>query len=55
MISMTRCLCCWSAIKITMDHSASFYLMGPDGRFISKLAYGIDAETPARGLSEKLR
>ena len=39
----------------TMDHSASFYLMGPDGRFISKFAYGIDAETLARGLSEKLR
>ena len=39
----------------TMDHSASFYLMGPDGRFISKFAYGIDAETLARELSEKLR
>jgi protein SCO1/2 len=39
----------------TMDHSASFYLMGPDGRFISKFAYGIDAETLARGLSENIR
>ena len=41
--------------RYTMDHSASFYLMDPDGRFISKFAYGIDAETLARGLSEKLQ
>jgi protein SCO1/2 len=24
-----------------MDHSASLYLMGPDGRFITKFAHGI--------------
>ncbi len=41
--------------RYTMDHSASFFLMGPDGRFISKFAYGIDAETLARELSGKLR
>jgi hypothetical protein len=29
--------------------------MGPDGQFISKFAYGIDAETLAHELSEKLR
>ena len=41
--------------RYIMDHSASFYLMGPDGRFVSKFAYGIDAETLARDLSHKLR
>jgi len=41
--------------RYIMDHSASFYLMGPDGRFVSKFAYGIDAETLARDLSQKLR
>ncbi len=41
--------------RYSMDHSASFFLMGPDGQFISKFAYGIDAETLAHELSEKLR
>ena len=41
--------------RYSMDHSASYYLMGPDGHFISKFAYGIDAETLARELKEKLR
>ena len=41
--------------RYSMDHSASFYLMDPNGHFISKFAYGIDSETLARELSEKLR
>jgi len=41
--------------KYTMDHSASLFLMAPDGRFITKLAYGISAETLAQKLSEYLR
>jgi len=41
--------------RYSMDHSASFYLMGPDGNFISKFAYGIDSETLARELLGKLR
>ena len=35
-----------------MDHSASLYLMGPDGRFITKFAYGIDAPTLVKQLNE---
>ncbi len=35
-----------------MDHSASLYLMGPDGRFITKFVYGIDAPTLVRELNE---
>jgi cytochrome oxidase Cu insertion factor (SCO1/SenC/PrrC family) len=35
----------------TMDHTASLFLIGPDGRFITKFAHGI---TP-QALSERLR
>jgi len=41
--------------RYIVDHSASFYLLDPDGLFISKFAYGIDADTLARELNEKLR
>ncbi len=33
-----------------MDHSASVYLMGPDGRFITKFAHGIKARQMAKEL-----
>jgi len=35
----------------TMDHTASLFLIGPDGRFITKFAHGITADA----LSERLR
>jgi protein SCO1/2 len=35
----------------TMDHTASLFLIGPDGRFITKFAYGITA----KALAERLR
>ncbi len=38
-----------------MDHSASLFLMAPDGRFATKFAYGISAETLADKLREYLR
>jgi cytochrome oxidase Cu insertion factor (SCO1/SenC/PrrC family) len=37
-----------------MDHSASLYLMAPDGRFLRKFVYGISAEQLARELVEIL-
>jgi len=37
--------------KYLIDHTASLYLMGPDGRFITKFAHGITADQ----LVEKLR
>ncbi|MBA1443932.1 MAG: SCO family protein [Gammaproteobacteria bacterium] len=37
-----------------MDHSASLYLLGPDGRFIKKYVYGITAEQLAQALLEVL-
>ena len=41
--------------QYTMDHSSSLFLMAPDGRFITKLAYGISAETLAEKLREYMR
>ena len=38
--------------QYTMDHPASLFLMAPDGRFITKLAYGISAQTLAEKLIE---
>ncbi len=38
-----------------MDHSASLYLMGPDGHFITKFAHGISAQNLADELSAILR
>jgi protein SCO1/2 len=38
-----------------MDHSASLFLMAPDGRFVTKFAYGISAETLADKLREYIR
>jgi len=37
-----------------MDHSASLYLMAPDGRFLRKFVYGISAEQLARELTDLL-
>jgi cytochrome oxidase Cu insertion factor (SCO1/SenC/PrrC family) len=34
----------------SMDHSTSFFLLAPDGRFISKFAYGIDSKSLAAEL-----
>lgn len=39
------------ASHYSVDHSAGMYLLGPDGRFITKLAFG----TPVPELVEKLR
>ena len=39
----------------TMDHTASFYLMAPDGRFITKFAYGISPEVLANKIAEFIR
>ncbi|MDH5601677.1 MAG: SCO family protein, partial [Gammaproteobacteria bacterium] len=39
----------------TMDHTASFYLMAPDGRFITKFAYGISADVLAEKIVEIIR
>ncbi|HEB81884.1 MAG TPA: hypothetical protein ENJ11_03370, partial [Gammaproteobacteria bacterium] len=41
--------------QYTMDHSSGLYLMAPDGRFITKLAYGISADTLAQKLIEYTR
>ncbi len=38
-----------------MDHSASLFLMAPDGRFVTKFAYGISADTLAEKLREYIR
>ncbi len=37
-----------------MDHSASLYLMGPDGRFLRKFVYGISAEQLVQELAALL-
>lgn len=36
----------------SMDHSSSFYLLAPDGSFITKFAYGIDSKTIAKELKD---
>ena len=41
--------------QYTMDHSSGLYLMAPDGRFITKLASGISADTLAQKLIEYTR
>ena len=38
----------------TVDHSAIFYLMGPDGRFIAHFTHGISAEELAAGLKKHI-
>ncbi|PLY14142.1 MAG: hypothetical protein C0631_11970 [Sedimenticola sp.] len=37
-----------------MDHTASFYLVAPDGTFITKLAYGLTADQVVEKLNEYL-
>ena len=39
----------------SMNHSAGLFLMAPDGRFVTKFAYGISAETLAEKLREYVR
>ena len=41
--------------QYTMDHSSSLFLMAPDGRFITKLAYGLTADALADKLNEYIR
>lgn len=41
--------------QYAMDHSASLFLMAPDGRFVTKFAYGISAQTLADKLAEYIR
>ncbi len=38
-----------------MDHSSSLFLMAPDGRFITKLAYGLSPQALADKLNEYIR
>ncbi len=38
----------------TMDHTASLYLMAPDGEFITKFAYGISPQQLLDGLNDYL-
>ena len=38
-----------------MDHSASVFLMAPDGEFITKFAHGISAQQMVEALSPYLR
>lgn len=37
-----------------MDHTASVYMLDPDGRFIGKFAHGTDPEEMARGIRRLL-
>ncbi len=39
----------------TMDHTASLYLMAPDGRFITKFAHGISPDVLADELAANIR
>ena len=39
----------------TMDHTASLYLMAPDGRFITKFAHGISPDVLADELAAIIR
>ncbi len=41
--------------KYLIDHTASFYLMAPDGRFITKIAHGLTADGVARKLESYVR
>ncbi|MBC8211756.1 MAG: SCO family protein [Gammaproteobacteria bacterium] len=38
--------------QYAMDHSASLYLMAPDGRFVTKFAHGISAQTLMQELAQ---
>lgn len=38
----------------TMDHSSFYYLMGPDGMFLTHFNHGISPEKLAAGLTERL-
>lgn len=42
-------------LMYTMDHTASFFLMAPDGRFITKFAYGISADVLADKIAAIIR
>ena len=44
-----------SATDYLMDHSSIIYLMGPDGHFVTHMAYTTDAAKLARELKETLR
>ncbi len=41
--------------QYAMNHSAGLFLMAPDGRFVTKFAYGISARTLAGKLEEYVR
>ena len=41
--------------QYTMSHTASLFLMAPDGRFITKLAYGLTPKALAKKLNEYTR
>lgn len=36
--------------RYTMDHTASHYLVGPNGEFLTKFAYGLPADELAKGI-----
>jgi protein SCO1/2 len=38
----------------TVDHTASVFLMGPDGKFLAKFLHGTGAEEMARRIKERL-
>ncbi|MBF0455868.1 MAG: SCO family protein [Magnetococcales bacterium] len=42
----------WGPEHYAVNHTASLFLMGQDGKFITKFAYGITAEILAKRLSE---
>ena len=42
-------------LMYNMDHTASFYLMAPDGRFITKFAYGISPDVLANEIAAIIR
>ena len=42
-------------MRYTMDHTASHYLLGPDGEFITKFAYGLPADELAEGIRRYMK
>ncbi|MBF0195718.1 MAG: hypothetical protein HQL71_14240, partial [Magnetococcales bacterium] len=42
----------WDKGQYAISHTASLFLMGQDGRFISKFIYGISIEQLAKRLME---
>jgi protein SCO1/2 len=41
--------------RYAVDHTASLFLLGPDGRFITKFAHGFPADRMAERLSELMQ